>query len=287
MGPQASAADHQRIDYDTFHKAVESVLLPASDAAKQMPHIPVDAAPDGLKQRSAAPTTASTVIQKGDFDLGLEFETDDPTTRAAKREVCRKVRTQLQSHLTMPRKAFLTVDKNRDGLLSRQELRRCEILRELLQLPASCVGAMISCLRSGLRKVGVELSEHEMDYLMDAVDKERTGVINYSKFVKTFFPADTDTEFGAHNASSLLFTSQMLKTKAKDTLEHNDIGELIDELGMLHVHAGNVDGEAMLTASERVQQQYHGPVPYFRDEVPRDVYGVPVSAVNVLCYLSV
>ncbi len=36
---------------------------------------------------------------------------------------------------------------------------------------------------SGLTKVGVELSEREMDYLMDAVDKERTGVINYNKFV--------------------------------------------------------------------------------------------------------
>lgn len=117
-----------RVDYDTFHKAVEALVMPASSQTTKMAHIPVSASDvrgPTTTQPSQLQTGRGDVIQHADFDQGLEFEGEDPSIRAAKRDVCRKIRHQLQSRLTMPRKAFLTVDKNRDGLLSRDELRGC------------------------------------------------------------------------------------------------------------------------------------------------------------------
>lgn len=119
-----SASTATRLDYNTFHKAVEALLIPASDQTRQAVFVPGPISVTPAAAGAADSRRVDTVMQRADMDQGLEFEGDDPTLRAAKRDVCRKVRTQLQSHLTMPRKAFLTVDKNRDGLLSRQELRR-------------------------------------------------------------------------------------------------------------------------------------------------------------------
>lgn len=104
-----------RVDYDTFHRAVEAVTQP--ETAQQSRRNSLAISVGGSVQ------SASDVMQRTDFDLGLEFGDDDPSMRAAKRDVYRKVRKQLQMHLTKPRQAFLTVDKNRDGLLTAQELR--------------------------------------------------------------------------------------------------------------------------------------------------------------------
>lgn len=52
---------------------------------------------------------------------------------------------------------------------------------------------------------------------------------------------------------------------------------LVDDLGMLAVHAGNVDNQPSLTSSQRAQQHFHGPAPYLKDEVQRDTYGAPAE----------
>jgi len=53
--------------------------------------------------------------------------------------------------------------------------------------------------------------------------------------------------------------------------------DLVDDMGMLYVHAGNTDNvNECVSASQRALQHLHGPVPYLKDPVPRDTHGVPV-----------
>jgi hypothetical protein len=103
---QVVGAD-KRVDYETFHRAVEAAngTVPSSEGF------------------GASLRLDTGVMQRADFETGLEFKDDDPSVRAAKKDVCRKVRKHLQMHLIRPRNAFLAVDKNRDGLVTQPELR--------------------------------------------------------------------------------------------------------------------------------------------------------------------
>ncbi len=62
-------------------------------------------------------------------------------------------------------------------------------------------------------------------------------------------------------------------------------GQLVDDLGMLTLQAGNVDNVQQMTAAQRSAQQFHGPAPYRKGDVPRDTYGVPVSTSAQICVL--
>lgn len=106
-----------RVDYDVFHKAIEQLDSEPSAVAKALPYVH---SPPPVRSREATRQTIPAVC-----DAGLEFPEDDADTAVAKKDTCRKLRSLLAANHALPREAFLVVDRNRDALLSQDELQEC------------------------------------------------------------------------------------------------------------------------------------------------------------------